>query len=50
MVWLLIEAAAALAIGVFIVWWTWPKSRRDAPAVDDTGKDSASPEDRRPGQ
>jgi hypothetical protein len=50
MVWLLIEAAAALAIGVFIVWWTWPKSRRSASTVDDGGRETESPEDRRPGQ
>lgn len=33
MAWLLIEAGVALAIGLFIVWWTWPKrdpaARRD---------------------
>ena len=50
MVWLLIEAAVALSIGLFIVWWTWPKSRRDASPVDDTGRDTGPPEDRRPGQ
>jgi hypothetical protein len=25
MLWLLLEAGLALAILVFIVWWTWPK-------------------------
>lgn len=23
--WLLLEAGVALAIGLLIVWWTWPK-------------------------
>jgi len=25
--WILLEAAVALAIGLFIVWWTWPKRK-----------------------
>jgi len=25
MIWFLIEAGVALAILLFIVWWTWPK-------------------------
>jgi hypothetical protein len=25
--WILLEAAVALAIGLFIVWWTWPKKK-----------------------
>ena len=50
MVWLLIEAAVALAIGLFIVWWTWPKSRRGASPAEDAGKESGAPEDRPPGQ
>ncbi len=25
MLWLLLEAAVALAIALFIVWWTWPR-------------------------
>ncbi len=29
MFWLLIEAGVALAIFIFIVWWTWPKKPRD---------------------
>jgi len=29
-VWILIlEGAVALAIAIFIVWWTWPKKKRD---------------------
>jgi len=33
MLWLLLEAGVALAILVFIVWWTWPRARGkdDAP-------------------
>jgi phosphate/sulfate permease len=27
MSWILLEAAVALAIGLFIVWWTWPKKK-----------------------
>jgi hypothetical protein len=26
--WLLLEAGVALALLLFIVWWTWPRSRR----------------------
>jgi hypothetical protein len=29
--WILLEAGVALAIGLFIVWWTWPKKRQDPP-------------------
>ena len=29
MIWLIVEAGVALAIGLFIVWWTWPKKPRD---------------------
>jgi hypothetical protein len=25
--WILLEAAVALAIGLFIVWWTWPRKK-----------------------
>jgi hypothetical protein len=25
MLWLLLEAGVALAILIFIVWWTWPR-------------------------
>jgi hypothetical protein len=25
MIWLLLEAGVALAILLFIVWWTWPR-------------------------
>jgi phosphate/sulfate permease len=27
MSWIILEAAVALAIGLFIVWWTWPKKK-----------------------
>lgn len=30
--WILLEAALALGIAVFIVWWTWPKKK---PPQDD---------------
>ena len=26
--WILLEAALALAIGLLIVWWTWPRKKR----------------------
>ena len=29
LLWFLLEAAAALAALIFIVWWTWPRDRRD---------------------
>jgi hypothetical protein len=29
MAWLLLEAGIALFIGLFIVWWTWPRKRKD---------------------
>jgi hypothetical protein len=31
--WLLLEAGVALALLLFIVWWTWP--RRDAARADE---------------
>jgi hypothetical protein len=27
--WLLLEAGVALALLLFIVWWTWPRRERD---------------------
>lgn len=27
LLWFLLEAGAALAALIFIVWWTWPKER-----------------------
>ncbi len=33
---LLLEAAVALALLIFIVWWTWPRSK--PPEVRDGGK------------
>jgi hypothetical protein len=29
MFWLLLEAGVALAVLLAIVWWTWPRTRRD---------------------
>jgi hypothetical protein len=29
--WILLEAGVALAIGLFIVWWTWPNKRQEPP-------------------
>jgi uncharacterized membrane protein YqiK len=29
MFWLILEAVVALAILIFVVWWTWPKKPRD---------------------
>jgi len=29
MFWLLFEAGVALALLLFIVWWTWPRAPRD---------------------
>jgi len=36
LLWLMLEAGVALALLVFIVWWTWP--RRKPPADRDTGR------------
>ncbi|MFO1321890.1 MAG: hypothetical protein U1F52_19980 [Burkholderiales bacterium] len=33
--WLLLEAGVALAIGLFIVWWTWPGKRPDDAGRED---------------
>lgn len=27
--WFLLEALAAAALLVFVVWWTWPRARKD---------------------
>jgi len=32
--WLLLEAGVALLILILIVWWTWPKKRRQDSARD----------------
>jgi hypothetical protein len=29
LLWFVLEAAAALGALIFIVWWTWPKAKRD---------------------
>jgi Na+-driven multidrug efflux pump len=29
LLWFLLEAGAALAALIFIVWWTWPKGKSD---------------------
>ena len=36
MFWLLLEAGVALAVLLFIVWWTWPRAPKP-PAADDSG-------------
>jgi hypothetical protein len=28
LLWLLLEAGVALALLVFIVWWTWPRQKK----------------------
>ena len=33
--WILLEAAVALAVGLAIVWWTWPKKPRPGDADDE---------------
>jgi hypothetical protein len=30
MTWILLEAGIALALAIFIVWWTLPRAKRDA--------------------
>ena len=30
-----IEILLALALAAFIVWWTWPKKKKDDPAKSD---------------
>ena len=37
MFWLLLEAGVALALLLFIVWWTWPRAPRP-PAEQEPGK------------
>jgi len=37
MLWFLLEAGVALAILLFIVWWTWPRKPRP-PAKRDSGR------------
>jgi uncharacterized iron-regulated membrane protein len=38
LLWLLLEAGVALALLIFIVWWTWPRRRpEDKPDSDDPG-------------
>ena len=31
LLWFVLEAAAALAALIFIVWWTWPRDKGDDP-------------------
>lgn len=38
MIWLLLEAGVALAILLFIVWWTWPRKPKQ-PVDRDRGQD-----------
>ena len=35
---LLLEAGVALALLIFIVWWTWPRKRRDDENREDSGR------------
>ncbi|HWI14410.1 MAG TPA: hypothetical protein VNT02_09155 [Burkholderiales bacterium] len=36
LLWLLLEAGVALALLLLIVWWTWPRRKRDdGPVADD---------------
>ena len=35
---LLLEAGVALALLVFIVWWTWPRRPRDGNSKEGPGK------------
>ncbi len=35
---LLLEAGVALALLLGIVWWTWPRSRKDAERIDEDRK------------
>ncbi|MBL8385184.1 MAG: hypothetical protein JNM90_19020 [Burkholderiales bacterium] len=37
---ILLEMLVALALGLFIVWWTWPRGRKPAE------RDPAAPEDK----
>ena len=34
LLWLLAEAAVALALLVFIVWWTWPRRKKPGDGND----------------
>jgi hypothetical protein len=45
--WLLLEAAVALALLLFIVWWTWPRGKRH---TTERGGHDASAEQRPPGR
>lgn len=33
LLWLLLEAGVALALLLLIVWWTWPRRKRDVEPV-----------------
>lgn len=35
---LLLEAGVALALLIFIVWWTWPRGSRDSDDQDSSGR------------
>ena len=39
LLWFLLEAAAALAALIFIVWWTWPRDKRDDASDKAPGND-----------
>jgi len=34
LLWLLLEAGAALALLAFIVWWTWPRRKKPGTGED----------------
>jgi hypothetical protein len=39
LLWLILEAAIALALLLFIVWWTWPRKPRANDGAAPPGKD-----------
>ncbi len=39
MVWVVFEVLLAFGIAVFIVWWTFPKEKKEDNKHPDTGKD-----------
>ena len=40
LLWLLLEAAVALMLLLGIVWWTWPRGRRDHTSTGPDKKDA----------
>lgn len=35
LLWLLLEAGIALALLLWLVWWTWPRAKKDGDKSDD---------------